>query len=510
MQKTISDASFDEAVRRDESAFKTAQADERFSIEKQIIENKYQFEKDLAVKEHELRVALIKEEYNIKRGLDQLDKQRDRNAITEMDRIAGESNNEDLNKLVDGIFKGKTYEDLTREERGELYESIATMQQGRVEEAAQAAGKSASDYVDANGNMLTGEALRAAAKEDVLTAYEGLSDEEKKGSTGQRYQDIAEGLGNTIENQVLGSSEEQAVASEQQTEKLLCGLDKIGETFSNGMQALIEQQTANEVNIANQKSKLDTKQEIERDAREENVNRARAYRESAWDQMHQEGQRAMALQQRQEEESFKLGVRQFARRETAATNAFAEKLGATNGTGYSAAILKEQNEQQFNNILDDMEVRHADELATARANGASESDVAKIQARQQLEYKEAENQKKISDTMLQRRIGSETGSTSDVMSMWEQIQASAFGHIEDPQVAAIDSLREQQRTQGEAMLRASLDQMGRLDNEVAYSASIAYNTTALLAEARDAKHKPKEKKEKTVVKEDSGLAERRS
>ena len=510
LQKAASDASFEEAVIADQSEFNTKQAQERLKVEEEAIKNKFNYERDLAKQEHQVRIELIKAEYEYRRALDQAEKDKDRNNLASLNKIASNTSKEDMDKLTDSVFKGKKYDDLTKDERQELFDTIAIQQEGLLNEAIEASGKRRADYVDSNGNQLEGEALYQAVRADAQKTYDNMSESEKREAKGMRLHDVLEDLGTGVGGNILEASEEAGKILIAATERAGENLENSQDEALSGFDDVSAKATANEVKLKKDEADLKSKQEKESAEHEEGIKQQRAYRDAAWDNVHQSGLKNLELRQKQDEENYKMGIRQFARRETTASDAFAAKLGATSGGDWSAAILKEGNEQQFNNALDDMEVRHADELASARANGASESDIAKLQARQQLEYKELENQKKVSDTMLQRRIGSETGSTSDVMSMWEQIQASAFGHIEDPTVSAIDSLREQQWEQGDAMLRATLDQTGRLGDEVEYSALIAQNTAALVADARKTKNQPKEKKEKEVVKEDTGLAERRS
>lgn len=509
MRKSVSDADFESAVIADRSEFNKAQAEDRQKFEEEAIKNKFNYERDLAKQEHQVRIELIKAEYEYRRELDKIEKDKARNNVREMDNLAAQKSPEEMDKLVDSVFKGKKYNDLTKEEKEEFFDTVATQQRGMLNEAAEASGKRLDEYRDSSGKALEGDELYAAVKADAIAKYNEMSDAEKNSPQGQRLHDVIEDLGTGVADAIRKVSDAAEKTADNLRQASGKKLDDKEEETLQGIDKINKQASENEVKLAKDKADLTNRQERESAEYDEQVKRTRSAYDAYWEDQHTRGKRELELRQKEEEESYKLGIRQEIRRETAATNAFAEKLGATSGTGYTAAILKEQNEQSFNNFLDDMEVRHADELASARANGASESDIMKIQARQQLEYKEAENQKKISDTMLQRRIGSETGSTSDVMSMWEQIQASAFGHMEDPTVSAIDSLREQQYAQGEAMLRASLDQSGRLSDEVAYSATIAANTALLVQDAVNKKNQPKEKKEPVVVKEDPGLADRR-
>ena len=487
IQKAASDAEFDEAVRADESQFKEKQLKERNALEDSYIKEKYKLERELAVEEHKFRVELIKEEYAYKRSMDQAEKDRDRNNISEMDRIASTADKAKLDELAGLNFNGKTYAELTREERGELFSSIATQQNARVNEALEYVGKKKEDYTDERGNQLEGDALREAITKDLLSAFDKLAADQKTGALGQRYMQVAEGLGNSIENQVMESDDRSERHAQAINEGIGAKIDELGNKFIASTQNISRRATENEIHHTNQKAKLENDQQLETNTRTERINQLRAGREAEWDNFKQQTQKRLELRQKEEEEGFKIGVRQIARRETAATNAFTERLGATSGGQWSSAALKEQNEQRFNNALDDLEDRHAAERKQALDNGASDTDMMKLRARQELEMKDLENQKKVSDTMLQRRIGSETGNTSDAMSMWEQIQQSAFAHIENPTVSAIDSLREQSKEQMDTMLKAQLDQITPLNEEVALSAQIAMNTAMMVQEARKGK-----------------------
>ena len=205
MQKAASDAEFDEAVRADESQFRERQVAERNRLEEEYIAEKYKLDRQLAVEEHKFRVELIKAEYEIKRNYDQAEKDRDQNRASEMERIASTADKTKLDELAGLNFNGKTYSELTKEEKGELYSSIATQQNARLEEAMSYAGTKRSDYTDQNGNQLEGDALRQAVLSDLMKAFGEL--ENKTDAKAQRYMQVAEGLGNGIENQVMDSDE---------------------------------------------------------------------------------------------------------------------------------------------------------------------------------------------------------------------------------------------------------------------------------------------------------------
>ena len=499
VQKAASDAEFDEAVRADESRFTQGQLQDRQKAETAYLAEKYKFERQLTMEEHKLRVELIKAEYEIKRSLAKAEKERDSNNLSDMERIAATADKEKLDELSGLNFNGKKYNELTTDERKELFSSIATQQNARLNEGMGYAGKRSSDYKDEHGQELQGDALREAVRRDVMEAYNKLDDNAKAGALGQRHLQVAEGLGNSVENQVMDAD----AASEQTFESIeeagVAMFDRIGAAYEGRFDKIAKQAADNEIKYSNRKSALENRQQLETNTRTERINQIKAAREAGWDDMYQQGVKSLELRQKEEEEGFKIGVRQIARHETAATNAFTERLSATSGGQWSSAVLKEQNEQRFNNALDDLEDRHAAERKQALANGASDTDMMKLRARQELEMKDLENQKKVSDTLLQRRIGSETGNTSDAMSMWEQIQQSAFGHMADPTVSAIDSLREQSKEQMDAMLRAQIDQITPLNEEVALSAQIAMNTAMMVQEARKGKGEGASTLKNTIV-----------
>lgn len=365
IQKAASDAEFDEAVREDESRFTQGQLKDRQRAETAYLAEKFKLERQLTMEEHKLRIELIKAEYEIKRDLAKAEKERDSNNLSDMERIAATANKEKLDELSGLNFNGKKYNELTSDEKKELFSSIATQQNARLNEGMEYAGKRSSDYTDERGRELQGDELREAVRRDVMEAYNKLDDKAKAGALGQRYLQVAEGLRNSVENQVMDADAASERKYETRARNSVARFDTIAADKEGRFNAIAQRAAENEITYANRKSALENRQQLETNTRNERINQLKAAREFAWDDMHQQGVKSLELRQKEEEEGFKIGVRQIARHETAATNAFTERLSATSGGQWSSAVLKERNEQRFNNALDDLEDRHAAERRQA-------------------------------------------------------------------------------------------------------------------------------------------------
>ena len=365
IQKAASDAEFDEAVREDESRFTQGQMQARQKAETAYLAEKFKLERQLTMEEHKLRIELIKAEYEIKRDLAKAEKERDSNNLSDMERIAATADKEKLDELSGLNFNGKKYNELTSDEKKELFSSIATQQNARLYEGMEYAGKRSSDYTDERGRELQGDELREAVRRDVMEAYNKLDDKAKAGALGQRHLQVAEGLRNSVENQVLDADAASERKYETRARNSVARFDTIAAEKEGRFNAIAQRAAENEITYANRKSALENRQQLETNTRNERINQLKAAREFAWDDMHQQGVKSLELRQKEEEEGFKIGVRQIARHETAATNAFTERLSATSGGQWSSAVLKERNEQGFNNALDDLEDRHAAERRQA-------------------------------------------------------------------------------------------------------------------------------------------------
>lgn len=140
---------------------------------------------------------------------------------------------------------------------------------------------------------------------------------------------------------------------------------------------------------------------------------------------------------------------------------------ATSGSDWTKAIATRQRETAYNQQNTEMEARHRREQEQLEkqyaGKGVPEEVRARMEERQKDEKSRLDSDKKLQEGIANsmkevgtyRGLVSEgTGNKEEATAVWERIQASAFGHVEDPAADAVINMDRNQKMQHANLMTA--------------------------------------------------------